>query len=336
MTALGPDKAGLHEKYLPALAGEKEFQALADHFPPLMWMANSDGWIYWYNSRWYEYTGTTPAQMEGWGWRAVHDPTTLPEVMERWTRSIATGEPFEMVFPLRGADGTYRPFLTRIRPCKNESGVVIRWFGTNIDVTEQKRAEDHLHFLLNELNHRVTNTLTTVQAIALHTFENVPRQQLDTFTDRLVALSRAHNLLIKGSLRQASLREIVTQAISFLPTEAVEQQFHIEGPTTAIAANHVPSWAMALHELCTNALRHGALQKKGSQVHVSWTIERRELVFRWIERGGPRVSTPSRRGFGSRLIDSIGVELGGNACVIYEPTGLVCTIVAPHDSGHYS
>lgn len=123
---------------------DKQFRALADSIPNLAWWANGDGYITWYNQRWYEYTGTTPSQMEGWGWQSVHDPVELPKVLERWQASIATGEPFEMTFPLLGADGVFRPFLTRVIPLKDGAGRVQQWFGTNTDVSELKRFEQAL------------------------------------------------------------------------------------------------------------------------------------------------------------------------------------------------
>ena len=123
---------------------EAQFRTLANAIPQLCWMANADGWIFWYNERWYEYTGKTPEQMEGWGWQSVHDPEALPGVLERWKVSLANGEPFDMVFPLRGADGVFRPFLTRVMPVRGQDGKVARWFGTNTDITERKRAEDAL------------------------------------------------------------------------------------------------------------------------------------------------------------------------------------------------
>ena len=91
---------------------EERFRTMANAIPQLAWTARSDGYIYWYNQRWYDYTGTTPEDMEGWGWQSVHDPKVLPEVLEQWKASIATGRPFDMVFPLRGADGQFRQFLT--------------------------------------------------------------------------------------------------------------------------------------------------------------------------------------------------------------------------------
>ena len=123
---------------------EERFRTMADAIPQLAWMANPDGYIYWYNRRWYEYTGTTLAEMEGWGWQSVHDPQALPGVLKRWQESIATGQPFDMEFPLRRADGEFRLFLTRVMPQKDRAGRVVQWFGTNTDISERKRAEEAL------------------------------------------------------------------------------------------------------------------------------------------------------------------------------------------------
>ena len=123
---------------------EEQFRTLADAIPQLCWTSDPEGYLTWYNRRWYEYTGTTPEQMEGWGWQMVHDPEVLPAVMDQWKESIATGEPFEMEFPLRGADGKYRTFLTRVLPFRDSSGRILKWFGTNTDISELKRAETEL------------------------------------------------------------------------------------------------------------------------------------------------------------------------------------------------
>jgi PAS domain S-box-containing protein len=118
---------------------ETQLRTLADAVPQLVWMAEPDGHIFWYNQRWYEYTGTTPEQMEGWGWQSVHDPEMLERVVKRWKASLETGEPFEMEFPLKGADGSFRWFLTRVNPIRDFQGRLVRWFGTNTDVDEQRR-----------------------------------------------------------------------------------------------------------------------------------------------------------------------------------------------------
>ncbi len=121
---------------------EQQFRALANSIPNLAWMARPDGWIYWYNDQWYDYTGTIPADVEGWGWERVHDPAALPTVKERWQQSVASGTPFEMVFPVRGADGSFRRFLTRVNPVRDSRGRVVQWFGTGTDVETERRTAD--------------------------------------------------------------------------------------------------------------------------------------------------------------------------------------------------
>ena len=141
---------------------EERFQAMVNGIPQLAWMAEADGRIFWYNQRWFEYTGTTLEQMEGWGWQRVHHPDALPKVMERWKASLADGNPLDMEFPLRGADGRFRTFLTRVLPLRDLGGRVVRWFGTNTDISELKQAED----LLREREQRIRVLLeSTAEAI---------------------------------------------------------------------------------------------------------------------------------------------------------------------------
>jgi PAS domain S-box-containing protein len=128
--------------------GERKLRMLADSIPQLAWMAEPDGSIIWYNQQWYEYTGTEPEQMAGWGWQSVHDPETLPVVLDRWRESLRTGSPFEMEYPLRGADGTFKWFLTRGVPLRAATGEVVQWFGTSTDITESKRIRDDRALLL--------------------------------------------------------------------------------------------------------------------------------------------------------------------------------------------
>jgi PAS domain S-box-containing protein len=118
-------------------ASERQFHTLANSIPQLAWTADGNGWIYWYNKRWHDYTGTTLEDMEGWGWQKVHHPEHVERVVERIKESFESGTPWEDTFPLRGADGNYRWFLSRAQPIRNEAGEVVRWFGTNTDVTKQ-------------------------------------------------------------------------------------------------------------------------------------------------------------------------------------------------------
>jgi len=143
---------------------EERFRTMANALPQLAWIAYPDGYIFWYNQRWYEYTGAVPEEMEGWGWQRVHDPAVLPEVLKQWRDSIATGQPFEMEFPLRGADDRFRPFLTRVQPVKDTEGQLQYWVGTNTDITEQKRAAEALRHFNDILEQRVQQRTTELEA----------------------------------------------------------------------------------------------------------------------------------------------------------------------------
>lgn len=133
---------------------EDKFRWMANTIPNLAWMANADGKIFWFNDRWYEYTGTTLEQMQGMGWQCVHDPIVLPTVTLKWQQCLETGEPFEMVFPLLGADGVYRPFLTRMQMHRDADGKIVHWFGTSTDISTQKQAEEQLLKLAERERHR--------------------------------------------------------------------------------------------------------------------------------------------------------------------------------------
>ncbi|HUR44834.1 MAG TPA: PAS domain-containing protein, partial [Candidatus Saccharimonadales bacterium] len=130
---------------------ERQLRVLADSIPQLAWMANADGYRIWFNKRWFEYTGKTLAQCKGWGWQSVHDSDMLPKLLTAWNASIEMGQPFEMEFPLRAADGSFRWFLTQVNPVRDSANRVIRWFGTNTDVHEVKRAQDALREAQAEL-----------------------------------------------------------------------------------------------------------------------------------------------------------------------------------------
>ena len=138
------------------------FRELADNISQFAWTADASGWIYWYNKRWHDYTGTTLEDMQGWDWQKVHHPEHVDRVVERIRRCFETGTPWEDTFPLRGKDGNYRWFLSRALPIRNEAGDVVRWFGTNTDVSEQIEAENALRVSVE----RQTATADILKVIA--------------------------------------------------------------------------------------------------------------------------------------------------------------------------
>ncbi len=162
----------LRETYKTLQESEERFRTMANTIPQLAWMVHPDGYIYWYNERWYSYTGTTLEQMEGWGWQSVHDPVMLPKILEQWKVSIVTGQMFDMELPLRGADGIFRPFLTRVLPLKDAAGNILQWFGTNTDVTDRKKAEKLL--LENEASRRVAEVVEAERRQLFNILETLP------------------------------------------------------------------------------------------------------------------------------------------------------------------
>lgn len=144
LAAIAVDNARLFEGQIEARAraeaSEETFRTFIDNLPGLAWTALADGYIDFYNRGWYEYTGTTFEEMQGWGWEKVHDPEFLPKVTARWKESIASGQPFEMEFPLIGMNKLPRWFLTRVNPLRDKTGKIVRWFGTNTDIDDIRSA----------------------------------------------------------------------------------------------------------------------------------------------------------------------------------------------------
>jgi PAS domain S-box-containing protein len=310
---------------------EAKFRTLADNIPTLCWMAGPDGWIFWYNRRWHEYTGTTPAEMAGWGWRSVHDPAVLPAVLERWRGSIRSGEPFEMVFPLKGAGGSFRPFLTRVAPIRDGAGRVVRWFGTNTDVTERVAAEERQRLLLQELSHRVKNMLAVVQGIAARSFADgrTAEEARDVFTRRLRSLADAHGLLAASEWRGASLATLVESELRPHGARAT-----LAGPDVSIGPRAALTLGLVLHELATNAVKHGALSAPDGRIEVVWHVDGQSdgptLGLRWREVGGPAVAAPTRSGFGRNLVEqAVAHELGGEARLEFPPEGAAYELRVP-------
>lgn len=203
------------------------------------------------------------------------------------------------------------------------------------DVTEQRRAKEHQQLLIHELNHRVKNTLSIVQALAMQSFNDSaePAAARQTFDARLNALSAAHNLLTMENWESAGLPETIKASIAATAGANVER-VTMHGPNIVVAPQTAVSIAMTIHELCTNAIKYGALSNDTGTVDVRWTVSPEtdglvDLRIDWSESGGPAVTPPTRRGFGTRLIErGLSAELRSRVTLDFDPSGLKCTILA--------
>jgi two-component sensor histidine kinase len=203
------------------------------------------------------------------------------------------------------------------------------------DISERRAAEERRQLLINELNHRVKNTLAIVQGIAQQSFKGeapLPEQR-QMFEARLSALSSAHNILTRENWEHAQLSEVIERSLA--PFQRLRgDRFVVAGPDTRLYPKMAVSFAMAFHELATNALKYGSLSNEAGRVIVKWHIHRASdgprLKLIWREEGGPEVEEPKKRGFGSRLIErGMAAELRGTVKLEFLRSGLTCTVDAP-------
>ena len=431
-------------------ASEQRFRALADNMAQFAWMAYPSGYVFWHNERWFDYTGLDPVESAGEGWHEVIHADFSERVVRQLKRAFESGETWEDTFPMRGADGAYRWFLSRAMPLRDDQGRVVLWCGTDTDITDQRRLSERLlkhqrvielsheamlvwelgegiilfnrgceelygygkaealgttpaellktrypmdieellehlgekgkwsgellqaskdgaeiwvdsrlelirtggrrlvvetnrditerrksddvrNLLVGELNHRVKNTLAIVQAIVAQTARTsaTMEQFVAGLNGRIQSMSSAHHMLTEAHWSGASLREIATSQIEVSAGET--SNVEILGDDVFVPPQTALQLTLMLHELATNAVKHGSLSRPEGRVTVSWTTEMRDtprIVLLWTERGGPPVTPPAARGFGTLLLERSGKLPHLKANLEFDPKGVVCRIEA--------
>jgi PAS domain S-box-containing protein len=247
-------------------------------------------------------------------------------------RGAQADHEFRVVLP----DGSVRWIYDRSRVIPDADGSAMLMVGACLDVTERKRTEERQKFLMNELHHRVKNTLATVHSLAAQTLRNSasPEEFEESFVARLMALSTTHNLLTDSEWESASLHDILAAELE--PHGGIDAgRVTIRGEAVRLKPQQALSLGMAFHELLTNAVKYGALSSPKGRVAITWRTEAAEssartLVIGWREEDGPTVGPPQRKGFGSKLMErSIRDELMGSLEMAFDPDGLLCTFRLP-------
>jgi PAS domain S-box-containing protein len=326
---------GLRERSAALRTSEERFRLATEAFQGAVFDLDVETGQVESTPRLHELIGEAPAAIrikEDWH-RRIH-PEDRP-AFDQARAAVYGGDAlqYEAEYRVRHSEGSWVWVWHRALAMRDGAGKVTRVIGAILDITARRHAEEHLKLLVNELNHRVKNTLATVQSVATQSLRGAAsvEEARAAFEARLMALSGAHNILTRENWEGASLRTIASEVLE--PYRAGrEERFRISGPEVRISPANAVAIAMGLHELTTNAVKYGALTTETGRVDVSWSLDsqaaRRFARLVWSESGGPPVSPPTRKGFGTRLIErGLASDLSGEAHLEYRPEGVVCTLV---------
>ncbi len=265
----------------------------------------------------------------------LHDPDTLhrqilpeflPKLAEAERRSAAGLSDFKMEIPMRRPDGEVRWMRLQSRPHRLPDGGVV-WDGVQTDITDRKRHEEQVNLLLHEVNHRAKNMLALVQAMARQTVASSPDDFVERFRERVRALAASQDLLVQNEWKGVDLEDLIRSQLAHFK-DAIGTRIKLRGPSLFIFASAAQTIGMAMHELATNAGKHGALSSHQGSVRVYWLIDQdakgdQIFIIHWLERDGARVATPTRYGFGTRAIVPMAkMSLDAGIELDYAPQGL--------------
>lgn len=322
----GHDVTETHRAQKALRESEEHYRHAAELNPQVAWTATPDGQLDRVAARWEEWTGNSGL---GAGYADALHPDDVERTIDAWSRSVATGDPYDIVHRVRRKGGEFRWIRSRASARRDSAGRIVRWYGSTEDIHEQQIAADHLNLMVLELNHRVKNNLSTVQAIAVQTLRGTesPAQARDSFVQRIAALAAAHDILTREQWEGAGVGEVARGVLG--PLAEAAERVRIQGPQIRLAPKVALSLSMALHELGANALKYGALSTPEGRVDLTWSLDgpERALNITWTESGGPPVAPPTQRGFGSRLLErALAAELGAKVELRFEREGVICQV----------
>lgn len=314
---------------------EERFRLMSEHAPVMIWMSDASGRCLHLNRMLREFWGVADHEVDAFDWRVTMHPDDADGIGRAMWDALLRRAPVLLHGRYRNADGEYRILQTDARPRFSPDGEFLGMLGVNLDVTERERADAQRELLLAELNHRVKNTLAVVLAIAHQTFRgDAVRAEAQAFEGRLLALAAAHNHLTEAHWENASLAEIVADTLQTRGEN--KERVHASGGKVLLKPKAAVAIAMALHELGVNALKYGALSNGTGRVELAWTRvgegagSSAALRLVWREHGGPVVTPPARRGFGSLLLQrTLAQDVGGKVELLYRADGVQCVIDIP-------
>ncbi len=318
---------------------EAQFRVLADAMPQMVWSTRPDGFHDYYNARWYEFTGVPAGSTDGEGWNDMFHPDDQPLAWERWSRSLETGEPYEIEYRLKHHSGVYRWTLGRAVAVLSDEGEITRWFGTCTDIDELKRLEQGRELISQELSHRIKNIFAVITALVALSARQYPEAKAfaASLRTRIAALARAHEFVrphtetSKPTVGPTTLHAFLSDLFGAYADGAGACRVNIAGDDAVFDDQAATSVALLFHELATNAAKYGALSNDGGRVELTTRGEDDRFVLTWTETGGPVVAgPPTKTGFGSSLaLLSVEGQLGGRLSSDWRPEGLKIVVNLP-------
>jgi two-component sensor histidine kinase/PAS domain-containing protein len=309
---------------------EEHFRLLADSLPQLVWTAGPDGRIEYMSARRERYGATG-----GSDWEGIIHPDDRRATAEAWLHASETGLPYEMEHRLFVVGKGYAWHLSRASPLLDAQGAVVRWYGTTTNIDEQKQREENIRDLVAELNHRSRNLLAVAQAIARCGVANATtiHEFQARYSERLLGLAASQDLLTDRNWRGVPFEALV-RAQAALISSSREKRFVSEGPMVLLSPNATQTLGLALHELCDNAVKHGALSNDDGQVSLVWRIDESgaepNFEMTWRERGGPPVKATRSSGFGAVVLERLtAAGLNASSTLSFEVGGVVWRLSAP-------
>lgn len=332
---IGQDMTLRRQHEIALMESEERFRLLATTVPHLVFRSTRDGRRTWASPQWAAYTGMTDEQSAGFGWLDAIHPDDRQLALEKWGE--VDGESYYGEHRIRRkSDGMYRWHQTRAVPLRTPLGQEPEWVGSASDIHDMRTMQERQGVLVGELQHRTRNLLAVVRSISSQTLsmvESLPEFQR-AFDSRLGALSRVQGLLSRSDSDPVTVESLLTMELNAVMADW--QRVQLEGPLVKIGDATLQTLTLVIHELSTNAVRHGAIADPEGRLAVTWsrhTDPSGQLVIEWRETFSPRQPDPNRiRGFGRQLIEeAIPYQLGASTHFVLEETSLDCVLSIPLD-----
>jgi PAS domain S-box-containing protein len=308
-------------------------EALITASAQIVWTTGPEGQVEEDSPSWRTFTGQTYDEWKGSGWLEAIHPDDRARTLAAWKAAVATKVNYSAEYRLRHADGGYRWTSARGVPLFDPQSTVSEWVGMNEDITPRKHGEEHASLIMRELSHRTKNLLAVIASLARRTFDGArdPRAQAADFVERIHGLARSHDLLVRADWRGVALGDLVQSHLEPFGLDA--ERVSVEGPRIEIKPEAAQSIGLALHELATNATKHGALKSAQGRLRVSWNVEtlngQRSLALTWWEDTAASVS-PTPSGFGRMMLEQlVAASVGGTATYELADRHVAWTLHAP-------